>query len=178
VSAPAPGQAARALVALVDEILDDVEHVVDGNAEWIDRDMLNDYSERYHAYAQALAAQEPRAADGKTGGQLAYEAFKAWRAERDPMMLVVDWTHPMAEAAREGWEAAAAAVETQQVRLAREDRDAVRGRMLALAAELEAEAYELVPVTGPHYEFPDIADEARHEALLAAAAKIRKGLDV
>ena len=66
---PAPGQAAQAL-ALLDEVLDDVEHVVDGNPDWIDRDMLTAYSERAAAiaalravgdYAAALAAREPHA---------------------------------------------------------------------------------------------------------------------
>lgn len=47
----------------------------------------------------------------ETAGQRAYEAFKAWRAERDPMMLVADWTHPTVQAAREGWEAAAKAAQ-------------------------------------------------------------------
>ena len=42
-----------------------------------------------------------------TPGQAAYEAFVAWRAERDPMMIWADWTHPMTAAAHEGWEAAA-----------------------------------------------------------------------
>lgn len=77
--------------------------------------------------------------NGKSGGQQAYEAFKAWRAERDPMMLVTDWTHP--SVAHEGWEAAAAAVETEQVRLVREDRDQLRGKVLALVAELLEEAH-------------------------------------
>lgn len=41
----------EALAALLDEVLDDIEHVVDGNPGWIDRDMLTDYSERAAAIA-------------------------------------------------------------------------------------------------------------------------------
>jgi predicted transcriptional regulator len=62
VTAATPGQAAyEALSALLDEVLDDVQHVVDGNPDWIDRDMLSDYSER----AEAIAAQQPQPAPGR-----------------------------------------------------------------------------------------------------------------
>ncbi len=49
----------EALNALLTEILDDVERVVDGNPGWIDRDMLGRYRADAAAYA-AKAAQEPR----------------------------------------------------------------------------------------------------------------------
>jgi hypothetical protein len=39
-----PGRTTReALRALLDEVFDDIEHVVNGNAGWIDRDMLDRY---------------------------------------------------------------------------------------------------------------------------------------
>jgi hypothetical protein len=66
----------------------------------------------------------------------------------------------------------------EQVRLARADRDAVRGRMLALAAEFEAEAYRLVPLNGLPDQMPDVGDEIAHDALLVAARRVRQELDV
>jgi len=93
--------------------------------------------------AAALAAQEPPAPDGKTPGQLAYETFWA-----QPQTGLGDtsqrWDYEF-PGIRKAWEAAAAAVETEQVRLARADRDAVRGRMLALAARLDESAAQTEP---------------------------------
>jgi hypothetical protein len=113
--------------------------------------------------------QEPHAADGKTGGQLAYEAYaKAIPEDLFPQPLRgMEWTpwEKLPDAEKRAYEAAAAAVETEQVRLARADRDAVRGRMLALAAQLETAAAHT------------LSREAA-EAKRAAAQQIRKGLDL
>lgn len=106
---------------------------------------------------------------GKPAGQLAYEAFRAWREERDPMMICTDWTHPAV--AREGWEAAAAAVETEQLRLAREDRDQLRKAVLGLAGEWKddaaADENRVRPETGSAIRARirnQCADDLRHAA--------------
>jgi hypothetical protein len=80
---------------------------------------------------------------GETAGQQAYEARYAAMAARlgqDEFSWEWDEVDP---GNRADWEAAAAAVETDQVRLAREDRDQLRKRVLDLAAELEDEAASL-----------------------------------
>jgi hypothetical protein len=86
---------------------------------------------------------------GKTAGQLAYEALHASVARRQPRHIWVTWDAVdeindgiPGEPLREDLEAAAAAVETEQARLAREDRDQLRKQVLDLAAELERLAGE------------------------------------
>lgn len=111
---------------------------------------------------------------GETPGQLAYEAVAA------AIGGTFDTWAKLTAAERKGWEAGGAAVETQQLRLARADRDAVRGRMLALAGELEE-------LAASHQRQAsgcgrDVAQENFHRgcraALNDAAMRIRIGLDV
>jgi hypothetical protein len=109
---------------------------------------------------------------GKTAGQQAYEAFVAWRAERDPMMICTDWTHPAV--AHEGWEAVAATVETGQVRLAREDRDQLRKQVLDLAAALEAEGAEEIAIARKRQGPADEIDKNRGRVFKLCASRIRK----
>lgn len=84
---------------------------------------------------------------GKPAGQLAYEA---WFDAAHGFMPAVGTTAAEVWARGTGdwhatWEAAAAAVETEQVRLAREDRDQLRKRVLDLAADLESSAAVTAP---------------------------------
>jgi hypothetical protein len=76
---------------------------------------------------------------------------------------------------RKRMETAAAAVETGQLRLAREDCDAVRKAVLDLAAEF-GDATENDEIEG--YTPGSLYMAIRAEILNAAAAKIRKGLDL
>lgn len=108
----------------------------------------------------------------KTPGQLACETF--WAAVRrlhggedagDWPGNAWDWAND--RNSREAWHEAAAAVETEQVRLAHQDRDSLRERMLDIATELEGEAASL-NATGVTR-----GNRIRRDA----AAKIRKGLD-
>lgn len=73
---------------------------------------------------------------GETAGQLACEAF--WVVIRGRDGLRNDpadaWPWATSQGADEAWEAAAAAVETEQLRLARADRDQLRKAVLSLAA--------------------------------------------
>jgi len=127
--------------------------------------------------APAIAAPGPHAADGKTGGQLAYETFWA-----QPQTGLGDtsqrWDYEF-PGIRKAWEAAAAAVETEQVRLARADRDAVRGRMLTLADELERLADEHMQKADGYDR--DAAQENFHRGCGAAlrnnAGRIRDALE-
>lgn len=77
---------------------------------------------------------------GKTAGQ----ADESWRAAWMAFIAVADPGRDLSELAggdeadpqwRAAWQAAATAVETDQLRLAREDRDQLRKRMLDLAAK-------------------------------------------
>ena len=104
----------------------------------------------------ATPGQEPHAADGKTAGQQAYEALMRSITDRNPDVPVVLWER-LDDLARDGytsgdtqadWEAAGRAVETQQLRLAREGRDSLRKRMLDLADELEDEGAEYDQIVG------------------------------
>ena len=70
-----------------------------------------------------------------TPGQAAYEAFTAVRYAGS---LTTDYSSPTV--AHKAWEAAGAAVETEQLRLARADRDQLRKHVLALAADLDNSA--------------------------------------
>jgi hypothetical protein len=103
---------------------------------------------------------------GKTPGQLIHESLceSAVAEFGMPIEAFQPWDQ-VRESQRTRLEAAAAAVETEQLLLAREDRDAVRERMLALAAELEDEAAR-----------NDCACESKTAG--DAAKRIRKGLDV
>jgi hypothetical protein len=105
----------------------------------------------------------------KTAGQLAYEAMHASREKRGHEGGHIAWEQldefmagDFAALKREDLEAAAAAVETEQLRLVREDRDARTRRMLDVAANLEQSAAATHP-------------SAKSRAETAAAAKIRKG---
>lgn len=49
-TAATPEQRREALRTLLDEVFDDIEHVIDGNAGYIDRDMLDRYREDAAAY--------------------------------------------------------------------------------------------------------------------------------
>jgi hypothetical protein len=69
---------------------------------------------------------------GKTAGQQAYEAFY----DATPAGRGLSWDE-IGDSLRGYWTAAAAAVETEQVRLAREDRDQLRKQVLDLAGELD-----------------------------------------
>jgi hypothetical protein len=73
---------------------------------------------------------------GKTAGQQAYEAGGGgiYGFSDSRQRLAYEDLDPLA---RKGFEAAAAAVETGQLRLAREDRDSLKRRVLDLAGELD-----------------------------------------
>jgi hypothetical protein len=90
---------------------------------------------------------------GKTAGQQAYETMHASREQRDQSGSHIPWLEldesmpgDFGALKREDMEAAAAAVETDQVRLAREDRDQLRKQVLDLAAALEAEGREEIAI--------------------------------
>jgi hypothetical protein len=117
---------------------------------------------------------------GKTAGQLAYETMHASREQRDQRGSHIPWLEldgsmrgDFGALKREDMEAAATAVETEQVRLARQDRDQLRKQVLDLAAELEAEAFRIAPPGAPE-DPPDMADYIRAETLNVAAARLRK----
>jgi hypothetical protein len=76
--------------------------------------------------------------NGKTAGQQACIAWNAAYAEQYGIEARNEWaaSDPRGRAA---WEAAAAAVETDQLRLARESRDDLKRRMLDLAAKFEGQ---------------------------------------
>jgi hypothetical protein len=110
---------------------------------WMDAQGYDFADDSYQAEAFAAgmqaerdlaAAQEPHAADGKTAGQQAYEGFYAGTECGPPVpwAQLTDWD--------EHWEAAGRAVETRQLRLAREDRDSLKRRVLDLAADLDNSA--------------------------------------
>lgn len=92
---------------------------------------------------------------GKTAGQVAYETRQAAKARRmgapdsepDSTLVAIiglRWEElPAGMQADE--EAAATAVETDQVRLAREDRDQLRKQVLGLAADLDISAMATRP---------------------------------
>jgi hypothetical protein len=79
---------------------------------------------------------------GKSGGQAIWESLRETARQEfgdDDDFLFATWDE-LPAIRRERMEAAAAAVETEQVRLAREDRDQLRGKVLALAAKWDATA--------------------------------------
>jgi hypothetical protein len=105
---------------------------------------------------------------GKTAGQQVYETLGA-----DPASLAVPWAFLSADD-RQVWEAAAAAVETEQVRLAREDRDSLRKRVLDLAAALEAEGDEEITIARKRQGAADDIDRNRGRVFKLCASRLRK----
>lgn len=106
------------------------------------------------------------------------QAAEPWRAAWMAFIAVTDPGRELSELAGDdetdpqwiaAWQAAATAVETGQVRLAREDRDGLRKRMLDLAAELEDQAAQLEAAGGSYG-----GRMLRRET----AGRIRKALDL
>ena len=128
--------------------------------DWQRAEDVNPTAEDYDRAAEELVAQERPPADGRTGGQLAYEAYVS-----SVGLPLSDWPWEADHVNQALWGAVAQAVETEQVRLARADRDAVRGRMLALAARLDESAAATEP-------------SRKSEIEREAAIAIRQELDV
>lgn len=104
----------------------------------------------------------------KTAGQMAYEAFTAVRYAG---ALTTAWTSP--SVAHKAWEAAAAAVETEQLREIRADRDQLKKRMLDLASAWKDEAADdLTRIR------PAPGSSARTDTLNQCASQVCKGLDI
>lgn len=77
--------------------------------------------------------------NGKSGGETFRDTLRERWIARGRCVDTRDYDQ-LPQEDRDDLEAAAAAVETEQVRSAREDRDQLRAQVLALAAELENEA--------------------------------------
>lgn len=121
-----------------------------------------------------------------TAGQAAYEAMHASMRERDPAHMQIAWDD-LDEFL--GWDglnrsdmhAAASAVETEQLRLVREDRDQLKKRMLDLAGKWNAAADrnqrngQSLLDQGDDYGSEGLAIA---EALGACVVELRKALDV
>jgi hypothetical protein len=107
---------------------------------------------------------------GKTAGQLAYETYVSFVG-----LPLADWPWEADYVNRALWDAVAAAVETDQLRLAREDRDQLRKQVLDLAAELERLAGEHADKAAEYDR--DAAQENFHRGCSAglgnAAGRIR-----
>jgi hypothetical protein len=116
--------------------------------------------------------------NGKSAGQTAYEAFMLTDPPDVPgdveVVLANTW-QAMGTKGRARWESVAAAVETEQLRLARADRDQLKKRMLGLVSEY-GDATENDEVDG--HVPGSLYMAIRAEVLNAAGAQIRKGLDV
>jgi uncharacterized membrane-anchored protein len=83
--------------------------------------------------------------NGKTAGQAIWESLRETAPQEfgdDSDRAFATWDE-LPAIRRKRMETAAAAVETQQLRLVREDRDQLRKQVLDLAAELEGEAASL-----------------------------------
>jgi len=109
---------------------------------------------------------------GKSAGQIAYEAFMLTDPPKVPADLEVALANTwqaMGAKGRKRWEHVAAAVETEQLREVRADRDRFKKRMLDLAAE-----YDEVDGHVPGSLYMAI----RAEVLNAVSEQIKKGLDV
>ncbi len=106
--------------------------------------------------------------NAQTPGQMACIAWNAAFGEQFGIIAADEWElgDPRGRAA---WEAAAAAVETEQLREVRADRDRFKKRMLDLAAE-----YDEVDGHVPGSLYMAI----RAEVLNAVSEQIKKGLDV
>lgn len=116
--------------------------------------------------------------NSKSAGQLACEAFWAAVRIRNGGEDAGDWPGNAWEWAgetnsRESWEAAAAAVETEQLREIRADRDQLKKRMLDLASAWKDEAADdLTRIR------PAPGGSTRADVLQQCAAEICKGLDI
>ena len=141
--APTPEQVLAAVAVVLFEGDEPVELRAERAVEILERHGVNYRGEMAAAApaqpAPALAAPEPHAADGKIAGQQACDAF--WEAVRGDLARTGDgWDWALGPGVTKGWEAAGRAVETQQLRLAREDRDRLKRRVLELAADLDNSA--------------------------------------
>ena len=135
-----------------------------------------------HAEAHVLTEHPdagPHAADGKTAGQQACETFWAAVRRLNGGEDAGDWPGNAWEwaadtGARPAWDETAAAVETRQLRLAREGRDSLKRRVLALAAEY-GDACGNDKIDG--YAPGSLYTALRAEVLNAAGGRLRKLLE-
>jgi hypothetical protein len=146
-------------------------------ADW--RAGTENWREAYHDLVITPAAQEPHAADGKTAGEAPVEPWRAaWLAFREAAGFdYADDRAPDDELDAQwiaAWQAAAAALETQQLRLAREGRDSLKRRVLALAAEY-GDACGNDKIDG--YTPGSLYTALRAEVLNAAGGRLRKLLE-